>query len=200
MEATSYLSETDSFLHKVVSDVDFPQRIVLSGVYELPVGKGRLIGSGMGRWMNMLVGGWQLEGMYEGQSGSPLGFGNAIFRGNLKDIALPVSERTTDRWFNTNAGFERINANALGQNIRTLPLRFSGVRADGINNLDASFFKNFQVTEKYNVQFRMETFNTLNHVQFAAPNTDPYSTNFGLITGERGHGQRQVTFALKLLF
>jgi len=200
MEATSYLSDTDSFLHKVVSDVDFPQRLVLSGVYELAIGKGRWIGSGMGRWMNMLAGGWQIEGMYEGQSGSPLGFGNAIFRGNLKDIALPVSERTTDRWFNTNAGFERINANALGQNIRTMPLRFSGVRADGINNLDASFFKNFRINEKYNVQFRMETFNTLNHVQFAAPNTDPFNTNFGLITGERGHGQRQVTFALKLLF
>jgi hypothetical protein len=32
------------------------------------------------------------------------------------------------------------------------------------------------------------------------PNVDPYSTNFGLITGERGHGQRQITFAVKLLF
>ncbi len=200
MEATSYLNETDSFLHKVVSDLDFPQRIVISGVYELPIGRGRRIGSDMGRWTNLVFGGWQVEGMYEGQSGSPLGFGNAIFRGNLKDIPLPLSQRTADRWFNTAAGFERNNANALAQNLRTLPLRFSGVRADGINNLDASLFKNFRITERYKLQFRTETFNSANHVQFASPNTDPYSTNFGLITGERGHGQRQVTFALKFLF
>jgi hypothetical protein len=37
-------------------------------------------------------------------------------------------------------------------------------------------------------------------VQFGNPNTDPYNTNFGVITGELGHGQRQVTFALKMIF
>jgi hypothetical protein len=200
MEAISYLNEQDSALHKVVSDLDFPQRIVLTGVYELPFGRGRHWGRGMNRWWDGLVGGWQVEGMYEGQSGSPLGFGNAIFRGDLKNIPLPKNERSTDRWFNTDAGFERLNVNRLEQNLRTFPLRFAGVRADGINNLDASFFKNFRFTERYSAQFRMEAYNAANHVQFGGPNTDPLNTNFGLITGERGHGQRQVTFGFKLLF
>lgn len=200
MEATTYLYEQASALHKVVSDLDFPQRFVVTGVYELPFGRGRHWGKGMNRWWDTLVGGWQVEGMYEGQSGDPLGFGNAIFRGDLKNIPLPKNQRSTDRWFNTDAGFERVNANRLDQNVRTFPLRFSGIRADGINNLDASFFKNFRITERYNAQFRMESYNAANHVQFAAPNTDPFNTNFGLITGEKGHGQRQVTFALKLIF
>ena len=46
----------------------------------------------------------------------------------------------------------------------------------------------------------MESFNALNHVQFANPNTTPTSSAFGSITEEKGHGQRQLTFALKVLF
>ena len=70
----------------------------------------------------------------------------------------------------------------------------------GINNLDASMFKNFKVSERFTAQFRFETYNTANHVQFAAPNTNPVSGAFGTVTAEKGHGQRQVTFGAKLLF
>jgi hypothetical protein len=48
--------------------------------------------------------------------------------------------------------------------------------------------------------YRMEAFNALNHVQFAAPNTTVTSDAFGQINGETGHGQRQITFGLKLIF
>ena len=56
------------------------------------------------------------------------------------------------------------------------------------------------IRERWNVQFRMESCNALNHVEFASPDTTPTSSAFGTITAERGHGQRQVTFAWKLLF
>ena len=78
--------------------------------------------------------------------------------------------------------------------------RFTGIRGDGINNLDSSLFKNFRIVERYTLQFRFETYNTANHVQFANPNTTPTNTAFGTIDAEKGHGQRQLTFALKLLF
>ncbi|MBI3678924.1 MAG: carboxypeptidase regulatory-like domain-containing protein [Acidobacteria bacterium] len=200
MEAINYLDPTDSRLEKVVSDLDYPQRFVATAVYELPFGRGRKLGSNMNRWLNLLAGGWQVEGWYEGQSGNPLGFGNAIFRGDLKNVPLPVSERTSERWFNTATGFERNNANRLDSNIRTFPSRFSGIRGDGINNLDASFFKNFRFGERVTFQFRMESYNALNHVQFTDPTTDPYNSNFGQIFGEKGHGQRQVTFGFKAVF
>jgi hypothetical protein len=61
-------------------------------------------------------------------------------------------------------------------------------------------FKNFRITERWKAQFRMEAYNALNHAQFANPNTAPTNTAFGTITGEKGHGQRQITFAFKLLF
>jgi hypothetical protein len=74
------------------------------------------------------------------------------------------------------------------------------MRAEGTNNWDLSLFKNFRVTEKYKIQFRAESFNALNHVQFAGPTTGVMNTAFGTITGEKGHGQRQWKFGLKLMF
>ena len=61
-------------------------------------------------------------------------------------------------------------------------------------------FKNFPLREGLNLQYRLETYNSLNHVQFGNPNTAPANTAFGSVTAEKGHGQRQVTMALKLLF
>ncbi|MEK7403486.1 MAG: TonB-dependent receptor, partial [Acidobacteriota bacterium] len=200
MQATSYLNDSDAVFEKVISDQDFPHRFVLSGIFELPFGRGKpLAGSARGV-LDGLIGGWQLQGWFEGQSGDALGFGNAIFRGDLHDIPLAVSQRRAERWFNTEAGFERDNTKQLGSNIRTFPSRFTGVRADGINNFDLSLFKNFRIREGLKTQLRMECFNALNHIQFDAPNTSPASTAFGTITGEKGHGQRQVTLGLKFLF
>ena len=61
-------------------------------------------------------------------------------------------------------------------------------------------FKKFKVSERFTAQFRFEIYNTANHVQFAAPNTNPVSGAFGTVTAEKGHGQRQVTFRAKLPF
>ena len=194
MEATAYNNVTDSAPEHVISDLDFPQRLTLSGIWEIPVRKTK------NRFLNLLVTGWQLQAWYEGQSGEPLGFGNVPFRGNLGDIVMPIAQRYPTRWFNVDAGFDRDPANALANNIQTLGNRFTGLRADGINNLDSSMFKNFKVNERITAQFRFETYNTANHVQFAAPNTNPVSTAFGTVTAEKGHGQRQLTFGAKLLF
>jgi len=78
--------------------------------------------------------------------------------------------------------------------------RSNGVRGDGINNFDLSLFKNVRIKEKVTAQFRIENFNALNHVQFAGPNVNPVNAAFGSNAGEKGHGQRRITFGLKLLF
>ena len=74
------------------------------------------------------------------------------------------------------------------------------MRADGINNFDVSLFKSFRVNERVSAQFRLETYNTLNHVQFGGPNVTPSNSAFGTITGEKGHGQRQITTAIKVMW
>ena len=200
MEATGFLNDTDALPEKVVGDLDYPHRLIVNAVYELPVGRGKpLLGDARGV-LNHLIGGWQVQGIFEGQSGAPLGFGNAIYFGNLHDIPLPVSRRMAERWFNTEAGFERDPRKQLGSNIRAFPTRFSGIRRDGINAWDLSVFKNFRITERWKAQFRAEANNALNHVMFAAPNTTPSSSAFGTITAETGHGPRRVDFGIKVIF
>jgi hypothetical protein len=200
MEATGYLNPTDPFLEEVISPQDYTHRFVLSAIYELPFGRGKRFFPQMHRAVDGVFGGWQLQGWYEGQTGDVLGFGNAIFNGNLNDIPIPVSERTAERWFNVDAGFNRDSRQVLANNLRTLNSQFNGVRADGINNFDLSLFKNFRISERSRLQLRLESFNSLNHVQFAAPNTNPINAAFGSITGEKGHGQRQVTVGGKFIF
>ncbi len=201
MEALSFRNDSDPFLEEVISDQDFTHRFTLSGIFELPVGTGKPLLGNAGWMLNGLLGGWSVQGWFEGQTGDALGFGtNAIFNGQLRNIVLPKSQRRVERWFNIDAGFDRDSASRLEQNIQTFSSRFSGIRADGINNFDLSMFKNFRIRERLRLQFRMETFNSLNHVQLTAPDTTPTSTAFGTITGEKGHGQRQITLAIKVMF
>jgi hypothetical protein len=197
MEAVEKLNPTDLHPHHVVSPQDRPHRFVASGIYELPFGRGRRwIKSG--GWTNYVFGGWSAQGIYQGQSGPPIGFGNIIFRGNLHDIVLPRSERKVERWFNTDAGFERNSALALAQNIRTFPLRLTGLRADGYNNWDLSLFKTFRFKERYSAQLRVEAQDAMNHAMFSAPNTAPANTAFGTVTGVVAPEQRRINVVLRV--
>ena len=198
MEAIEYLNVSDPLPYESISSMDRTHRLVASGIYELPFGRGRTLGSNWHPVTNFVLGGWQLSGVMQRQSGAPLGFGNAIFNGNLKDIVLPKSERSVDRWFNTEAGFNRNSAQQLANNIRAFPLRFSGIRNDGQARWDFSAIKNFKVTERATMQFRAECFNAWNHPNLSGPNTTPTNSNFGTITGQ--NPPRSWQGALKLTF
>jgi len=201
MEAAGYLNAFDRMPEHVISDQDRTHRVVASGIWEVPVGTGQ-------RWMtsggfaNAILGNWQVQAIYQYQTGAPYGFGNALFRGDLRDIVLPAGERTVDRWFNTNAGFETNPALQLGSNVRTLSSRFSGLRGDSIDNWDISFFKNAVLRENLRLQFRSEFINAFNHAQFNAPTgagTTPTSQAFGSVTSE-SQWSRTIQFGLKLIF
>ena len=146
-----------------------------------------------------LLGGWQLQGIYTGQSGPPLSWGNILFIGDIHDITLPVSQRTPTRWFNTDAGFNRNSSQQLASNLRTFPSRLSNVRADGMNQWDLSIIKAARLHEGLTLQFRGEFLNAWNHVMFAGPNTSPANSSFGMVTSGRGF-PRRIQLGLKLLF
>jgi hypothetical protein len=199
MEARSYLNAGDPMPEKVISDQDRTHRLAVTAVYELPFGKGKRVGNSWKGFGSKMVSGWQVSGIYQGQSGPPLGFGNAIFRGNLAGIPIPSGQRTVDRWFNVDAGFERNSAAQLGSNLQVLSTRFSGIRAHGVNNWDLAIIKNTSIKEGVTLQFRAEGINALNHPQFLAPNTTPSSSAFGQVTAEWS-SPRTIQFALKILF
>ncbi len=199
MEAISYLNAADPYPERVISSQDFPHRLTVSGIYELPIGRGKpFLGAASGI-SSVLVSGWQIQGVYIGQSGQALGFGNAIFFGNIKDVPIPKGQRTVDRWFNVDAGFERNSSRQLAFNLRTLNSRFSGVRGDGINTFNLSVIKNASIGERSKIQFRAEAINAMNHVMFVNPNTNPASAAFGTVSDEKSSG-RAIQLGLKWLF
>jgi hypothetical protein len=199
MEAVQFLNATDPMPYEAIGSLDRPHRIAISGIWELPFGRGRRLARDVPGAVNALIGGWQLNGIVIFQSGQALNFGNVIFNGDPNDIALPSSQRNADRWFNTDAGFELNSARQLGSNLRTFPLRFSGLRGDSQNRWDLSALKNFALYESVRLQFRAECFNALNKTNLNNPNTSPTSSAFGRITGTTSQA-RTFQFALKLEF
>ena len=199
LEATGYLNGLDPYPERVISGQDFPHRFSASAIYELPFGRGKLLLGSASGIASKIAGGWQVQGVYTGQSGQALGFGNAIFFGDINNVPLPKGQRTADRWFNTAAGFERSSARALSFNLRKFNSRFSGVRGDGINQWNLSVIKNTKITESKTIQFRAEGINALNHVMFVNPNTTPTSSGFGTITDEKSTG-RAIQLGIKFLF
>ena len=77
-------------------------------------------------------------------------------------------------------------------------MRFHGVRGPTQDRWDFSLIKNFKIKERFNTQFRAETFNAWNHPKLSGPNTDPTNANFGVITGQDATLSWQ--FALQVKF
>ena len=199
MEAVEFLNPSDTMPYESIGSLDRTHRLAMSGIWELPVGRGRRFGGSLPVLLNHAIGGWQLNGVVTRQSGPALGFGNAIFTGDFKNIVLPKDQRTAERWFNIDAGFNRVSGQQLDRNIRTMPLRFSGIRGDGQARWDYSIIKNFPAGETVKIQFRAEVFNAWNHANFNAPNTTPANSAFGQITSTSSDA-RTWQFALKLTF
>jgi len=184
------------------SAYDIPQRLTLSAVGELPVGKGKMIGKNWNRAVNGVFGGWQANGIMTLAAGYPLVFGTAsnnsyTYGGQHPDVVgNPVlsSGKSIYQWFNTSAFAQPANFSS-GNLSRT----YTGVRTAWLRNLDFSLFKNFTITERIKLQFRAETFNLTNTPVFSAPGTTVNGVNFGVVTGQ-SNPPRNVQLALKILF
>ncbi len=191
---TSRLNNADLQMEKVIANEDRPQRIAVSGSYDLPFGKGKPFAAHAGRGWDAVLGGWAVNFIYQQLSGPPLSWGNIIRYGT--DIKL--NPRNIDQAFDTTM-FNRNSSQQLASNLRTFPSRFSNLRQDGQNNWDFSILKNTRITESLKLQFRGEFFNAFNHVLFGAPDTSPTSGSFGKITSQI-NTPRYIQLGLKLIF
>jgi hypothetical protein len=204
MEATELLTAGDPDPTEVISVDDRPHRLSISGIYELPFGKGRMLFADTNPVVSRIISGWQVSGLYAYQSGPAIGnWGNIIFNGDFANLAKSRDEQAVEQWFNTEAGFERDPAKGLSSNVRTFPLRFGFLRAHHINNYDFSLIKNTHVTETVMVQFRAEFLNAFNTPLFFTNqiNLTPSAINFGQVTATAQENfPRRTQFSLKLLF
>lgn len=194
----------DRRAERSVDPTDVSQRIVISGLYELPFGQGKAISSSR-PFVNKLIGGWQLNLINTMQTGQPLlvrGANNFLAdRPNSTGQSARLDDRTPERWFDTMQFVNPPNF-TFGNVGRTLP----DVRGPGTINFDLSVNKDTRVGEKLRVQLRGEAFNVFNQVNYRNPNVafqagaagTNISGNFGVITAARDARIMQV--ALKLIF
>jgi hypothetical protein len=102
--------------------------------------------------------------------------------------------------YQTSAQHRFVNRDAFTPNLRGQYGNLGAyvLTGPGDHVWDFSVFKNNQITERMNLQFRAEFFNVFNHTNWGNPNTNLNSGNFGRITGT--DAARQIQFGLKLLF
>ena len=213
----SFRNEVDTQFERRYSDADTPNRLVMSGIWELPFGRGRKFGKDINRFVDAAVGGWQFSGIWNLQNGLPFTIGNVYYNGDPTQLKSTINSSRVDGttfdlsnfYFHdaavqTNGVDDPAKQRAdtrirLANNVRTLPSRWNNLRGQYLNLWDLSVSKYFVATEKLKFQLRGEFLNAFNTPVFANPNVDPTSSNFGKTTGQNNLA-RNVQIGLKMIF
>ncbi len=156
-----------------VSDFDATHQINANWIYDLPLGRGRQWGSQMNRWLNAVVGGWQLNGLFRWTSGLPFSIdegstwptnwdieGWAMFQGPLTS-ADQRRGSGPNAYVNPTAVYNAFRIDYPGESGTRNPLR-----GDGYFGVDAGLAKVFNPTERVRVRLRWDVFNITNSVRF----------------------------------
>jgi hypothetical protein len=212
LERVTQLNPTDPNYENRLAEADSPHRLAVSGIYELPFGRGRRWGSSLRGWKEALIGGFQVQGIWQSQAGTPLTIPNVYYSGDLSRLKPKINSKTigalgtnnildnvfgidiresgfyfTDDAVRTNGELDYTKQRNdtrinLADNLRTLPSRASNLRNMPIHLLDLSVIKNFSITEQIRLQFRAEAINALNRFHFNGPVLNSRDTNFGRVT------------------
>ncbi len=192
---------------RAVSDFDIKHTFTSSWTYDLPFGKGKLIGGGSGDLANKFIGGWQLSGILLLRSGLPFSVNqsqNLLSTGTAnrpnRIASGKLDNPTIDRWFDLSAFTPTAdNTGTYGNSGRNI------LRAPGQTNVDFSLVKVTRFRERFEHQFKFEFFNAFNHPQFAAPANGSGNTignaSAGVISSLLfGATARQIQVAMKFSF
>ena len=186
------------YLERDSSTGDVPNVASLSGLYQVPAGRGhRFASSGIAA---ALLGGWGVNAIGSLQSGAPVtvtmatndySFAGIVTR--RPDIiiqpALAAAARTPAQFFNTGAFAAPVGV--VGSASR------NPVRGPAYRDLDLAGVKHTALGERYDLEFRAEIFNITNTPAFAQPNGSFGTVAFGSITSTTTD-PRVVQFALRL--
>jgi len=176
------------------------QRLVLSFVYQLPVGRGKAYLARMPGVLEGVLGGWTVAGISTFESGQVVNLsvqGNPSSAGTsdrpnvVHDWHLSGDRQSLDHWFDTtafvaNAPYTYGNA---GRNLLSSPSQ---------KGMDLAIYKEFGITERARLQFRAEAFNFTNTPSFGVPNAAVGNAAFGTIGG--ASRPRNLQFGLKVIF
>lgn len=209
---------------RAVSDFNRTHTLTINGVYELPFGRGRKLLSNVPGVVNQVIGGWNVNSIFNIWSGEPFSIRSGVLTSNFSHQSradLVGAKPSTDLkekagvagpvLFTDASAFAipAPGADGMGRNVFVGPRYW---------NMDLGLTKQFSVTERVKVQLRAEAFNALNHPNFDNPvnstvgtssilgstfgqsccaTVAPPSTQTVIQTGEAA---RIIQFALKLSF
>jgi Carboxypeptidase regulatory-like domain len=205
-------------LNRAVSDFDTHHLITVDAVYQLPFGRGKMVGGGANGFLDAIIGGWQLSGVNRWTSGLPFSLSEPGWTTNWQEESYGVNTgpvKMRRHWdANGNPQFfddpDAINNNlgcggCNGGNVR-LPYpgeagQRNQFRGDGYFDIDTGLSKNWKIREYGALKFAWETYNITNTARF-----DPAWVGSGLTGGNLGVASvlltqpRRMQFSLRFDF
>ena len=177
------------------TDVPDPRhRLNVAVVWEVPIGRERIIGSDMSRALDALVGGWEVAGIYRYESGQYLRFG-----GMLAPDATPntIGEVGAGKfWFDT-AGFTTLPAFTRRANA----WQYDGLKGPNYTNVDLALSKRIPLKGNVKLNLRLEAYNLLNGMNWANPSTAIGASDFGQVLRQAdAYFGRQLQYTLRVEF
>jgi hypothetical protein len=167
-------------------------RFTAAVTYQLPFGRDRAFGKTMPAALDLALGGWQITGVTRYFSGRQLLFPTSYVVSGDPTLDNP----TRDRWFDTSK-FAVQDAFTPRSN----PWYFDGLNGPSAYLTDMTLTKSFNVTNRYRVEARIESYNVFNNVVWDVPDLNIASANFGKVTRKRVDGiGREVQLGLRFVF
>jgi hypothetical protein len=228
MSHESYYFAIDPRVGYGASYYNRPNAFVLAGNWDLPTGRGRAFGGNVPRWLDLIIGGYALDGTVTVESGLPFTPSYSLCSADQDVGICRPSTNGTDYHlgagdFNKQAGTVQYftpspyvlgqgsNPTSFGPYVRPAAGTFGNIHRDslygpGLVNTDLSIAKKFLVKEGVSLQFRAEAFNVFNHVNLGQPNSciDCQNSNAGQITSivssQDGTSMRRLQFAIRADF
>jgi hypothetical protein len=190
---------------------DVAQNFTTSILYFVPIGRGKKIGSGMSRPMDLIFGGWQSSVTATVQSGQPFdlstGTGNPSNRPDKVAAINYPKKINSGLWFSTSSFSSNIptipSTDGLGNAVYTRvgTLGRDQVYGPGYRVANFSVQKNLHLLEGYTLELHGDAFNVLNTPQFTNPgSTTNGGVYFGAINGTKEQSNRQIQLAARLTF
>ncbi len=171
-----------------------------TGVYALPVGRGKEFLSGVNRLVDEAIGGWKIAAAGVAYTGFPETVtgpdNNANSYGTSRPDqyrALKVRNRTLDGWFGTDPSATPCTTPGVDNGLCAFGTpadntfgtgRNGNVRGPGYLNVDMSAFKDFHTFREQTIGFRFDAFNAFNIVSYGNPDTGITDTNFGNVSNQ----------------
>jgi hypothetical protein len=198
-------------LEKRLAPFDRKHNAIVSWTYELPFGSKRKFLSNAPRALDLIAGGWQLNGIHTLRTGAPvfIGGGGAIplFAGgnrpNILNTKFDTGVTGSDYDPGDPSRQRKLDINAWAQpaafTLGNAAPSYNLLRGFGSVSEDFSIQKNFRLFESHQLQFRTELFNAFNRVNWGGPAANINApANFGRITST--DPPRSIQLALKYMF